>query len=129
MAGNPGHAASQRLFTACTAEDSACGAHSLAELYSTLTRLPAPNRVAPMHALQCVKAIRERVGLITLDGPAYVAAIEGAASNQIAGGTIYDALLVACAIQCGAERIYTWNIRHFRLFGAAVVDRLATPPE
>jgi predicted nucleic acid-binding protein len=51
---------------------------------------------------------------------------EAAAAN-IAGGTIYDALLARCAMKAGAEVIYTWNVRHFQQFSAEISERVRTP--
>jgi predicted nucleic acid-binding protein len=43
------------------------------------------------------------------------------------GGMTYDALLVRCALKAQVEVIYTWNVRHFRLFGTEVRLRVRTP--
>lgn len=117
------------LFVECAPANASCAAHSLAEVYSTLTRIPAPHRASPEQAMQCVESIATRLRLINLDGPATLAAIRTAATQQIAGGTIYDSLIATCALQSEAERIYSWNIRHFERLGPAVAQRLSTPQE
>jgi predicted nucleic acid-binding protein len=43
------------------------------------------------------------------------------------GGIIYDALLAACAHKVNAERIYTWNVRHFKLVAPDLEARIMTP--
>ena len=115
------------MFMECAPQNASCAAHSLAELYSTLTRIPAPYRASPEEAMLCVKSIASHLRLINLDGPATLAAIRTAATQQIAGGTIYDSLIATCALQSAAERIYSWNIRHFERLGPAVAQRLTTP--
>ena len=85
------HAARIALFITCQPETACCAAHSLAELYSTLTRIPAPHRASPDQAIKCVEKFTARLRLISLDGPATLAAIKNAAFQGIAGGTIYDA--------------------------------------
>ncbi len=124
---HPHHAASIALFSTCQPEAAYCAAHSLAELYSTLTRIPAPHRASPDQAIKCGKKIAARLRLISLDGPATLAAIKNSASQGIAGGTIYDALIASCALEANAERISMWNTRHFERFGPEVALRLRTP--
>jgi len=43
------------------------------------------------------------------------------------GGMIYDALLLACARKVQAERIYTWNVKHFQTVAPDLADRIMTP--
>ena len=124
---HPHHQASIELFAQCSQATAACASHSLAELYSTLTRIPPPHRATPEQAVQCVLQVCQRLRLISLDGPGYVAAIQVAASNQISGGTIYDALIAACALDSNAEQVFTWNLRHFDRFGPEFSARLFTP--
>lgn len=97
-------------------------------MYSTLTRIPPPHRVSPDQAVEFLDSIRSRFSLISLDGDVYLAAIRDAAANQITGGTIYDALIARCALQAGADYIFTWNIRHFQRMGAEVAGRIRIPP-
>jgi predicted nucleic acid-binding protein len=128
LADHPHHAASIALFSACDPQSSSCAAHSLAEVYSTLTRIPAPHRASPEQAIQCVEKIASRLRLIALDGPATLAALQNAVTQKIAGGAVYDLLIATCAIQSNADQIYSWNTRHFERLGADVALRLITPP-
>lgn len=124
LADHPHHTASLELYATCTPETASCAGHSLAEVYSTLTRLPAPHRASPEQAIKCVEEISRRFRLIILDGVAYLAAIQTAAAQNIAGGTFYDSLIATCALHSGAAQIYTWNQRHFEQFGSEVKLRL-----
>ena len=127
LADHPHHTASIELFARCRLEAASCAAHSLAEVYSTLTRIPLPYRATAVHALKCVLEISQRVRLVSLTGQEYLEAIQNASTNGIYGGTIYDALIVKCAIQSDADQIYTWNTRHFSQFGPEVTRRLTLP--
>jgi predicted nucleic acid-binding protein len=40
---------------------------------------------------------------------------------------IFDALLLACARKSHAERIYTWNEKHFRMVAPDLADRITNP--
>lgn len=114
-ADHPHHQASFEVFLRLGRREGCCAAHSLAELYSTLTRMPGRHRVSGEHAMLFAGEVRDRLKLITLDENEYYVAIERASSRGVVGGTIYDALVAGCALKARAETIYTWNTRHFHL--------------
>jgi predicted nucleic acid-binding protein len=64
---------------------------------------------------------------VTLTAEEYRTAIKQAAAAGIAGGTIYDALLAACAVKAEAGVIYTWNVKHFQQFSTEIANRVRTP--
>ena len=121
------HEASFRRFVEAVPSTGYCGAHSLLEVYSTLTRMPGRHRISGEQALLFIGNIRERLAVIALDGDEYVAALTSAARRGVVGGTIYDALLAACALKSGAEAIYSWNARHYSQFGSEITERLRVP--
>jgi predicted nucleic acid-binding protein len=53
--------------------------------------------------------------------------IRQSAAMRLHGGIIYDALLLGCARKVNAQRIYTWNEKHFRLVAPDLADRITTP--
>ena len=120
------HEASLAAFVAADKKQACCAAHSLAELYSVLTRLPG-NRLSGEQVLLFLEAIEEHLTLITLDSREYYSAIREAAVAGIVGGMLYDALLARCARKAAAEVIYTWNLQHFRRLGPQVAKRIQTP--
>jgi predicted nucleic acid-binding protein len=90
-------------------------AHSLAELYANLTKLPPPFRHSPEQALLSVEEnVLEHFRISSLTGGDYSALIREAALTGIQGGTIYDAVLLKCAAKSDVERIYTLNQKHFQ---------------
>src|SRR5437867_9265667 len=88
-----------------------CGAHSLAEVFSTLTRMPGKHRISGEQAMLFIGSIRERLSLISLSGDEYADALGSSAALGIVGGNIYDAMLAHCALKAEAATIYTWNSR------------------
>lgn len=108
-------------------KNACCAAHSLAELYATLTRLPGKQGLNIDQALAAVDSVSERLELVSLEPPEYRHAIREAANWGIAGGTIYDALLGQCALKARATKIYTWNVSHFRLLGNEIAEKVRTP--
>jgi predicted nucleic acid-binding protein len=121
------HDASADFFLTLDKSDAACGAHTLAEVYSTLTRMPG-KRIGGAEALLFLAQIRERMTIVGLDPDEYVAGIEDAAAQGIMGGGIYDALLARCALKAKAQTIYTWNVKHFQRLGPDIAARVKTPP-
>lgn len=104
-----------------------CGAHTLVEVFSTLTRMPGKYRISADQAMLFIGSIRERLSPVALTAEEYLQALEVSASRGIVGGGIYDALLAQCALKSGASVIYTWNVRHYSLCGDEVTTRLRTP--
>jgi len=121
------HAASLARFVAFGTSDACCGAHSLAEVYSTLTRMPGKHRIRAEQAMLFIGNIRERLTIVALTGEEYAHGLDAYARLGIVGGGIYDAMLAHCALKAKAEIIYTWNERHYAPCGPEVVRRLRTP--
>lgn len=121
------HEASLERFIQFDRSTGCCGAHSLAEVYSTLTRMPGKHRISAEQAVLFIGSVRERLSIAPLDGDEYADALRVSADLGIVGGGIYDALLARCAIKAKAKVIYTWNARHYALCGREVAGKLRTP--
>src|SRR5215472_10095676 len=104
-----------------------CGAHSLVEVYSTLTRMPGKHRISAEQAMLFIGSIRERLSIVALNGDEYADALQAAGALGIVGGGIYDAMLAHCALKAEVNAIYTWNTRHYTLCGPEVTGLLQTP--
>ena len=121
------HAASLALFTSFGKKAAGCGAHSLVEVYSVMTRMPGKHRISGEQGMLFINDIRERLTIVGLTPDEHLAMLQTNASLGIVGGAIYDALLAACALKSGAEKLFTWNLRHYGLFGPTVTALLQTP--
>jgi predicted nucleic acid-binding protein len=121
------HVPSLECFLHFAKKQACCGAHSLAEVYSSLTRMPGKHRISGEQAMLFLSDMRERLTIVSLDDQEYLQAIAGAAAAGVVGGTIYDALLVHCALKAKAEIIYTWNVKHYAQFGPEAAKRVRTP--
>jgi predicted nucleic acid-binding protein len=90
-------------------------AHSLAEAYSVLTRVPSPYRSTPAEAIAALHvSFVEQADVVALDPASYVSRLQHMASDGVAGGRVYDALIAACAVQAKVDTVLTFNERHFR---------------
>jgi predicted nucleic acid-binding protein len=121
------HEAGLRAFLKSDKKLGCCGAHSLAELYATATRLPGKHRLSGEQVLLFIENVRERLTIVTLTADDYYGAVKEAAAAGVVGGTIYDALLARCATKARAEIIYTWNQKHFQQFSPEITKRLRIP--
>jgi predicted nucleic acid-binding protein len=65
------HRASLALFIEFDKSIGCCGAHSLAEVYSTLTRMPGKHRISGEQAMLFIGSIRERLSIIALTSSEY----------------------------------------------------------
>ena len=90
-------------------------AHSLAEMYSVLTKLPTPYRHTPEQALLSIEEnVLKHFKTVALVGNEYASLIRDAAGSQIQGGKIYDALLLKAAGKADVDRICTLNLKQFQ---------------
>jgi predicted nucleic acid-binding protein len=125
--GHEHHTRSLALFTGADRQTACCAAHTLAELYATLTRLPGSLRMSADQALLFLDSVEERLEIVALDVREYRQAIREAASAGIIGGTIYDALLGWCALKARATRIYTWDVADFQRLAPEIAVKVRTP--
>ena len=95
-------------------------AHSIAETYAALTRLPVQPRIHPSEAARIItENIVPSCTVVPLTHEEYLQALTVVRDAGIPGAKIYDALLLACATKCAAERIYTFNLGDFRQLATA----------
>lgn len=94
-------------------EDVVLAADVLLETYSVLTRLPAPHRLAPADAEGLLRENFRRCRTESLSGGQAWTLLRSLPERGVAGGTVYDARIVAAVLKGGASRILTFNVRHF----------------
>jgi predicted nucleic acid-binding protein len=121
------HQASLRAFAAATPQDCACSLHSLAEVFAVLSSLPVKPPIAPEQAALFVDEMRQRLTAVALNANEYHETVKAASERGIAGGRIYDALLLQCAEKSQAKVIYTWNLKHFQAIAPDLAERMRTP--
>ena len=98
-------------------------APALTEAYSVMTRLPAPHRLAPADACELLSGSFERrakvVGLTEKEAWRF---LRESASQGVAGGSTYDALILACAHKARAKRMLTLDRRDFMRLEAGEIE-------
>ena len=121
------HQPSIDLFLRFRPNESCCGAHSLAEVYSSLTGRAGRERVSGDQAMLFLGDVRQRLTIVNLDDREYFSALHASAALGIAGGAIYDALLAHSALKAKAQVIYTWNVKDFMRLGPEIAARVKVP--
>lgn len=88
--------------------------------------MPGPTP-APADVRAALGLVRESFTTIPLTATDYDVVLADLAARRLVGGLVYDALILRCAAQVGAEIIYTWNERHFRRVAPELADRIRAP--
>lgn len=109
-------------------EEMVVAAPALVESYSVLTRLPAPRRLSPDMCLELltVNFGSDSARLVALEPFEYERLIRDSPESGIAGGRIYDAVILACAQSAGADSLLTFNERQFSALAGSRV-RVVVP--
>lgn len=103
-------------------------AHGLAEMYSVLTRTPFKPRVTPAEAWHLIEQnVLPRFEIESLSRSDYGRVIQECAAQGWSGGRVFDVLHVATARKARCERIYTFDVAHFRQLAPDLLDSILMP--
>ena len=103
-------------------------AHSLAETYAVLTRLPIQPRITPQLAVQIITHnVLDHCTIIALTSDDYTHVLVDLATRGLAGGVIYDALAVYVGQQAAVDQIITLNAKDFRRIAPQLGDTIVEP--
>jgi predicted nucleic acid-binding protein len=100
--------------------------HTLAELYSVLTRIPQ-TQISPSLAQTLIKDNLKAFEFISLNAEDYTGAIALMVQHQLPGGGIFDALIAQAAMKADVDVILTLNAKHFIRLGAAIATKVQQP--
>ncbi len=101
--------------------------HSLAELYSVLTRMPSQPRISPQDAKRLIENNLNYLETVVLDQADYQAAIAQMTALNLIGEGIFDALIAQAALKSSAERLLTLNPKHFTRLSAELAQIVYVP--
>jgi hypothetical protein len=103
-------------------------AHSLAETYSVLTRLPVKPRITPAAAWQFIEQnVVSCATLVALSGDDYRVVIEHVSRLGLAGGVVHDAVIAKASELAAADYLMTFNVAHFRTVWPSAASRIHSP--
>jgi predicted nucleic acid-binding protein len=111
-------------------EDLVLAAPTLIETYSVLTRFPPVKRLAPAIAWSLLEVtfVVRAINVVALDAAAYRRLLSSAPGQGTAGGRIYDAVIVACALAAQVDTLLTFNERQFVPLAAGAIE-IVVPSE
>ena len=124
---HPHHPESSACLNRLRKTGAACAAHTLAECYNTLTRTPKGYGLPPLAAAMIVNEASGLYTPLTLTPDESLQTIQAIAERSLPGALVYDALILACARKIDARRIYTNNVKHFRLVAPDLASRIVEP--
>ena len=122
--GHPHHDLSYLAIADLPAEEPlAVALHGLAELFATLTKPTGAFDLGSGQARMVVNNVRRACTVVAATEQIYARAIGLCDDLMIGGPVVYDALHLASAEACGADRLLTLNDRGFvRFRGSTSVD-------
>lgn len=91
-------------------------AHTVAELYATLTALPLKPRFQPADVRRLMsRSVFPHFTVIPLEAADYEQALNLAVDRQVTSDAIYDALHLIGARKMACDQLLTLNLKHFRM--------------
>lgn len=103
--------------------------HALAEIWSVLTRMPAPARLSPEQAMRVVHRVQGVFQLHQLEPSVYNEALQRCANRGFVSGVVFDALHVVGGEHAGADVIVTFNGADFLRLTTPTSPRIIVPPD
>lgn len=101
--------------------------HSLAELYSVLTRMPSTPRMSPQAVELLINGLLQYLEAVPLERSDYQAAIAQMSVLNLPGGGIFDALIAQAALKASVDRLLTLNPKHFNRLDEAIALLVFVP--
>lgn len=103
--------------------------HALAEIWSVLTRMPAPARLSPEQAMRVVRRLQGVFQLLQLEPATYNEALERCTNRGFFSGVVFDALHLVGAEHAEADAIVTFNAADFSRLATPTSPRIIVPPD
>lgn len=128
--GHPQHARAAAVLLGLTKNTRAyVSGHGIGELYSVLTRAPFAPRIYPAEAWRLIEHnVLSRCEVVSLDAEEHKEVVRECAHQGWIGGRVYDAVHVRHAQKVDCDRLYTFDIRHFReLAPPALAAKVCAP--
>jgi predicted nucleic acid-binding protein len=103
--------------------------HALAEIWSVLTRMPAPARLSPEQAMRVVRRVQGVLQLHQMEPAVYNEALQRCSDRGFASGVVFDALHLVGAEHAGADALVTFNGADFLRLASPTSPRIIIPPD
>ena len=108
--------------------DLVLAAHSLAEMYSSLTSLPIKPRISPSVAWSLISQnVIPHACFEVLPVAEYQSLVQRLSLAGLGGGIVYDGLIARVAELAGVDLLLTFNVSHFLQVWQAGAGRIVSP--
>lgn len=131
LVNHPNHAVSFPMLEMAQCQDikGYISTHSLAELYSVMTRLPQPLRIPPDRAQIMIADLMGYLEAVPLLAEDYQQAIAQMVALKLIGGSVFDRLIAQAALKAEVDCILTLNSKDFLRFGEPISLLVEVPKE
>jgi len=102
-------------------------AHSLAETFAVLTRLPLKPVMPPGVAYHLLEENLKCAEIVELSTAQYWRVLDRMRSLTLSGGSVYDAITIEVARHLDVECLLTFNVRDFRRLWPEEERRIIAP--
>lgn len=104
-------------------------AHTLAETFAVLSRMPTKPKLDPESVLDILETdFIPHLSFIGLPATDYPPAIRELAGRGLGGGRIYDLLHLRVAARLAPDRIYTFNETEWKTLAPELAPLICAPP-
>ncbi|MGO8678770.1 MAG: type II toxin-antitoxin system VapC family toxin [Limisphaerales bacterium] len=104
-------------------------AHTLAETFSVLSRMPTKPKLEPQDVLDLLERdIIPHFVFVALQPRDYPKAIRDLVALGLGGGRIYDLLHLLAASKMTLDRIYTFNAQEWKALAPELATLICLPP-
>ncbi len=104
-------------------------AHGILESFATLTGKRHPASLSPNDANAVISDYVGVANIFQFTAKQLLALLAGTHRLGVRGGAVYDDMHLCAARQCGADRIFTLNKRHFVAIAPDLADHILHPGE
>lgn len=103
-------------------------AHTLAETFSVLSRMPSQPKLDPQAALKILEDLIPHFAFVPLAVGDYLRSIRELTALKLGGGRVYDLLHLHAAGKAGVDRIYTFNAVEWKKLVPSLAASIHVPP-
>lgn len=107
--------------------DCVISAHSIAECYAVLTRLPVRPRITGPTAIQLIRDLLTDVVAVSLSSDDYLDLLDDLSKRRFVGGVVYDGIMAKAAQMENVDYLLTLNESDFQRLWPAGSSRIVSP--
>ncbi len=125
---HPQHESSLPLVRRAKPASAFCAAHSIAEVYSVMTRLPVKPPVPAEQAWLFIEEMQTRFTAVALSSADYFATVRRLADQGLSRSLVFEGLIATAAAKCKADQLFSWSTGDlYRVAPQSILGKIRTP--